>query len=159
MPTSLLRFAMWLGVLGFVVSLAVHVTTLLGVPLGGWTFALHGGVFVAFFPVVFGLVDLAKRTGAGLSEGRAQQAAMKVLVGSLPTWQKVFLGAVFAYAMVSFLVSFGGAFAEGGFGPGDDSDLGVLRGFSGHWMVFYLASAFLAARLVALREPEAQRTA
>lgn len=141
----LLRVAFWIGVVGFVASLGVHLATFLGVPVPGIAMALHVGIFAAFLPVMFRLKDWVEQRGDDLSDFRSQWAIQKALLGLLPGWQKVALGVLFAYATVNFLIGFA-AVTE------DPSAGGDVRMFSGHWMVFYAVSAVFARVLLGLQQ-------
>ena len=145
LPPALLRVSLGVGIVGFLASLAVHVATLVGAAVSEAAFVLHAGVFVAFVPVVFGLVGLAKRRGIGPRDRMATLAFLVGLLRALPTWQKVVLAVLFVYAGVNVGLAFGDGLGAGG---------SFLRGFSGHWLLFYAVSAVLAAAL--LREGAAE---
>ncbi len=136
---TLLRVSLWGGIAGFVASLVVHVATLAGVVVSEAAFVLHLGVFVTFFPVVLGLVGLAKRNGVDPRDRGAQLALQLGVLRALPVWQKVAVGLIFVYAFVNFFLTFGN-----GLDPGTPP----LRGFSGHWLAFYFFSAVLASYLL-----------
>jgi hypothetical protein len=139
------------ALLGFFASLIVHVTTFFGVDPSKhapWVWALHFGIFVVFFPMVF-----------------AQRGTKKEFWGklnaSLPRWGRYAVKALFAYALVNFALFL--FLSKGGVPEESDGryvlrnhgeiirELSpeeyerqkayVLRGFSGHWMVFYMVPA------------------
>ena len=142
---ALLRVVVAVALVGFVASVAVHVLSFeeTGSPLGDGVFALHVGVFVVFAPVVLALVELGRQRGIGLADKQSQQRFLMDLARALPVWQKVALGAAFAYAMVNVALAFAG-------GLDSASEVPMERMFSGHWMFFYLLSALLAGRLAVL---------
>lgn len=140
------------ALLGFFASLVVHVTTFFGVDPAKyvpWVWALHLGIFVVFVPVVF-----AQRM-------KPQRDFWGKLNASMPRWARYAVKALFAYAFVNFAFFFflskGGVPEErgGGYVLRDHGEIVrelspeeyerqkayVMRGFSGHWMIFYLVPA------------------
>lgn len=113
-----------LAAVGFVLSLIVHGLSLFGVlaPGGDLVFALHIGIFVIWVPAVI------------LSQGRGGKDAFD----KTPRWMKRALGVLFAYALLNFgyfmLVAPKKGSREASQHPAPPK---VVRGFSGHWMIFY----------------------
>ena len=138
----LLRIAFWGGVVGFALSLAVHVAALTGHPPPGAAVALHVGVFVAFVPVIFALKCWVEERGYDF---RGQWAGPRELLRGIPGWQKLGLAVLFVYATVNFLVGFAAVVGA------PDSGFS-FRLFSGHWLLFYYVSAVFARRLQHLRQ-------
>ena len=141
----LLRIAFWVGIIGFVLSLATHIAALTGYPIPDAALGLHVGVFVAFVPVIFGLKAWVEERGYDFNDFRGQWAGLRELLGGTPGWEKLCLGALFVYAMVNFLVGFAAVVGapDAGFS---------YRLFSGHWLFFYFISAVFARRLLVLRQ-------
>jgi len=138
-----------LAALGFLASLATHLLALAGsLPPGGMSvFGLHVGIFVLWIPVV--LLVLRIHWGQ-----RSLRAWGNVLSGC-PTWMRYVTVALFPYAIVNFFVAFTGVDAQR---SGDDAlSPMVLRGFSGHWMLFY--GAAFAVLYSVYRKPELLRRA
>ena len=138
-----------IALLGFLVSLAVHISALSGIDVNThWpsVWVLHFGIFVVFIPFVF---SSRKAFGAKLK--------LAELRGSFPTWVIAVGIAIFAYAAVNFLLFM--LATEGGNPDFRDGKYVLLshgklireltqaeyssfraneiRGFSGHWLVFY----------------------
>lgn len=138
-----------LASIGFLCSALVHVAALLGIvpPGGDAVYALHAGIFVIWFPVVF----LAMR----ISQGRRGFKSWGPLLSGCPVWLRVFLLALFAYAFVNFFLAMHGKVGHpqqsGAVAPA------TLRGFSGHWMLFYAAG--FGILLTAYRRPWMLRAA
>ena len=113
---------------GFVLSLAVNIAgwfdkIILPSPMFA---AMHIGIFVVFLPAIL----------LGRMRGQSSRWASMTKGGSgIPSWAKTFGAIVFGYAMVNFIVFF--VQMPGGKQHGAPSAL-MWRGFSGHWMVFYL---------------------
>lgn len=148
-PTFALYLATWLGGLGLLASLAVHALTFTDTAFTDGVFVLHGGVFVAFFPVVFGLLGQLRAEGVDVGDRRAANAAMWRLFRSIPGPGLALIGVLFVYAMANFLIGFAAAEGEGEH---------MVRMFSGHWMAFYAGAAVLGHRLLRLRqEAEVER--
>lgn len=122
---------MVLSAIGLLLSIATHVATLAGAPVPGGKLVwwLHIGVFVVFIPAAV----IANR----INRGRPQNDFWKKVLSGCPAWMRYLLYALFAYAIANFLW----VMATGGFQkPPEDAPLSGLRGFSGHWMVFYAAA-------------------
>ena len=138
---------------GFLASFLVHIAALFGVDVaarlpGVWL--LHFGVFAVFVPFV-----LFARRDFGAQPSLLQISA------ALPRWVVILGGAIFAYAIVNFIIFIAGT--QGGSPTVQDGKYLLLnhgklireitageyaafkanevRGFSGHWLVFYFAPA------------------
>ena len=143
------RFLAAFALLGLLLSLAVHIAALLGIDLATRfpaVWLLHVGVFVVFIPFVF---QVRRVLGA-----RPSLAAVRALC---PGWA-LLLGVFLAgYVMLNFLLFMQGA-ETGGPAIRDGryvlqvhgrvvrtltadeyhaQQANVLRGFSGHWLIFY----------------------
>ena len=141
-----------LAVFGFAAALIVHGLTFFHVDLiekfpSVW--ALHVGIFIVFVPFVFS----ARRAPGGF-----QGSNLRAI---LPEWAIALLAVTFVYAIVNFVLFF--FLSEGGVPDIRDGrfvlhDHGrvirelteheyhvqrsyVLRGFSGHWLIFHLIPA------------------
>ena len=136
-----------LAALGFLASLATHLLALAGSlpPGGNAVFGLHLGIFVLWIPgVLLGLrVNWVQRS----------RGAWRNVLAGCPTWMRYVTAGLFVYAIVNFFL----AFAEVDARPGDDDALSsaVLRGFSGHWMLFY--GVAFAVLYSVYRKPELLR--
>jgi hypothetical protein len=134
---------------GFILSLVVHASALLGVDVaarfsGVWL--LHVGIFIVFFPLI---LFVRKDFGAKLS--------LKQVGVTLPRWVIGVGVLIFLYAFANFLLFMAGS--EGGSATMQNGNYvllshgtlireltaseyvqfqaNVVRGFSGHWLVFY----------------------
>jgi len=116
---------------GFLFSLLAHVLALLGVALpgGGLVWMLHVGIFVVWIPTIL----LSKNRMQGLS----RRDQMDALLGDSPRWMRGAVKILFAYAFVNFFWFM--ASTMGHPRPTGAAPPAVIRGFSGHWMVFYAA--------------------
>jgi len=141
----LLRVAFWIGAVGFVASLAVHLLSFTEAQTPPSVVLLHLGIFLGFMPVLFEAKAWMETGGAAPVDRHGQRTALLALVRGLPPWQTWLLGLLFAYAFVNFAVGFLRLRAD----PAIGAD---ARLYSGHWMLFYAATAVLAHRLLALRE-------
>lgn len=119
--------------IGLVLSIASHIAALLGTrgSLGDLTFVLHVGAIVIGLPAVL----VAHR----ISKHAAAKDFWKAALRGCPQWMRYMTYGFFGYALLNF--AFFIFTAPKGGGPGAMPPQ-VMRGFSGHWMVFY--SAFLA---------------
>ena len=139
------------ALVGFVLSLAVHISALSGIDVSAhlpFVWLLHVGIFVVFVPFV-----LSSRKYLGTKPTFSEVRA------AFPGWAIAVFIAIFAYALVNFLIFM--AATEGGSPSIRDGKYVLdshgkvirelteaeyfsfkaneLRGFSGHWLVFYFA--------------------
>lgn len=130
--TALLYPFELIAALGFALSLAAHLAALTGTPIPGGSavMMLHVGIFVVWLPAVI----VANKA----SNGARRADFWKVVLSGAPEWQRKGLYALFAYAILNFVLFFARTVGEKP--PPGTVSLGVVRGFSGHWMVFYAAA-------------------
>ncbi len=161
-PRWLRRTIGLLAVAGFVASLVVHLLTFApraAVSMHSRIWWLH----VAVFPLVLALI-LASRAGTrGLPRAEVNRRVLR----SLPGWARLALLLALCYAIANFglfMVNTGGAAASRSGGghvltvhgrvirqvteeEASRNEAETARGFSGHWMFFYLFPAvFFLAR-------------
>lgn len=124
---------------GFVLSLFVHILGLLNrAPFFGWfALLLHFGVFVAMVGVFVAYFRLRRLEGKGF---------WKRAFRTSPTWMRWTFLLLFIYAIVNFLSVWNKLFELNGKSL-DEVMVIMLRGFSGHWLLFYFATfaAFYSA--------------
>lgn len=144
-----------IALVGFMISLLVHLLTYVGINAASFfppIWLLHIGIFVVFIPFVLSTQSIQREH---------QRNALGVILKDVPLWAKLVLGFVFAYAMINFMLFIG--LSEGG-SPAIENGRYILqshgtfirelteseynwqqayitRGFSGHWLLFYLAPA------------------
>lgn len=137
---------------GFCLSLLVHLTTFLGIDPARrvpFVWALHIGIFVSFVPMV--LAQQSPRRGDFWQK----------LMSRLPTWQRYAVKGLFAYTVINFalffylssgatpqerdgkyvLLNHGTLIRELSADEYERQNAYIVRGFSGHWMIFYLVPA------------------
>lgn len=137
---------------GFAASLAIHAGTFFPWGVGadaGWPFALHVLIFIPFVAMVLSLAREGRREG------------LDTFLRSIPLAPRILVLAVFVYTGLNFAAMLQGT--EGGTpqvqGDGyvlsshgrvirsltreeyDEKNRVILRGFSGHWMLFFLVPA------------------
>ena len=114
---------------GFVLALVVHVLAWFHIvlPIGGAVWVLHVAIFALWFPLVF-----LSRDPSG------ERAKRRDLGEGLPAWCSAVMIAVFAYAIGNFVFFM---VQSGQYPKGVEAEARPewfeLRGFSGHWLVFY----------------------
>jgi hypothetical protein len=121
-----------LSAAGFVLSLWVHFGAVAGrrVAPAPFFWILHMGIFVVWFPAVM----VAQRQVGNLK----RNDFWKVVLKGSPDWVRYLVYGFLGYAIINFLYFF--TQAQTGRDEGADPPPMVWRGFSGHWMVFYLAA-------------------
>ena len=124
---------MALAVIGFILSLYIHIISLLGMPspFGAATWSLHIGCFVIWLPAV-----LVSRK---IMQGVPKKDFWKVALAGCPSWMKYLLYAFFGYAVINFAIFFVATGTSGKHQMGATPPPSILRGFSGHWLAFYSA--------------------
>ena len=123
---------MALAALGLLLSIAATAFALLNLPIpgGNWVWALHIGIFVVWLPAVI----VAKRA----VRGAANSDFWKIVLSGCPHWVRYALYGLFGYTFINFMWFF----TSGGMQPhptGGTTPF-MVRGFSGHWMIFYGAA-------------------
>lgn len=147
----LIKPVLVLSAIGLTLSLVAHITALMGLDLrvGNFVFALHIGIFVVWFPAVF----LAMRMGRGKNRSAFGfgTVSWKQILSGCPDWMRYLLFGLFAYVFLNFFFSMDNTVSSTS--PQDSpSSPQVIRGFSGHWLVFYYAAFAIAYS--ALMKPE-----
>jgi hypothetical protein len=121
-----------LAALGFVLSVAAHIAAITGSPIrfGNAVWALHVGIFIVWLPTVL----VAYR----LTRGASRKDFWKIAMVGCPKWMRTALYIIFGYAILNFVLFM--ATAPSHPPPQGDPPPEVVRGFSGHWMIFYGAA-------------------
>jgi hypothetical protein len=121
-----------LSTVGFVLSLWVHFGAVAGrrVAPAPFFWILHMGIFVVWFPAVM----VAQRQVGNLN----RKDFWKVILKGSPDWVRYLVYGFLGYAVVNFMYFF--FQAPTGRDDGANPPAIVWRGFSGHWMVFYLSA-------------------
>lgn len=137
-----------IAAIGLALSVVVHGAALSGIDVMSrvpYVWGLHVGIFIVFVPAV---ISARRRF--------ARRPPLADLRQAFPGWIKVFAGVFFAYALVNFYVSFSSMDGTPAIKAGQyvlenhgrivralssaeytSLRAQVIRGFSGHWMVFY----------------------
>ena len=141
-----------LAIIGFFTSLIVHLTTFLGINPAKYVpavWVLHVGCLAVFAPMIFD------------QKGTEKKTFQREIFSPLPGWARHLISAFFLYALINFALFI--FLSEGGVPRVRDGKYVLhshgtvirelseeeyerhkayeLRGFSGHWMVFYLIPA------------------
>ena len=124
---SLLKPFMYLALAGFFASLIAHLAGYMGIekPFGFDPWPLHLGIFIVWLPAVL----VSQR----LSKEFPQKDMWKATLRGCPPWMRKTLYVLFGYAFLSF-------FAFMALDATSGSKASTVRGFSGHWPIFYYAA-------------------
>jgi hypothetical protein len=119
---------------GFLVSVVCHLMGWLHIepPWGRSVFVLHVGIFVLWFP----LVMFANRT---MPMPKRRRANLEHLFAELPKWARAAVTVLFVYAILNFAYFM---YCASQYPRHKVPFYLELRGFSGHWMMFYGIAAF-----------------
>lgn len=123
MKSKIAAVFMILAGLGFLISLAVHVSSIFGVsvfPKEPWF--LHYGIFVVWLPAVLCAQALAKEF--------PQKQMWKAALRGCPKPMQYMAYALFGYVFLNFAI-----FAMANSSSATSNT--AVRGFSGHWLIFY----------------------
>ena len=120
---------MALAAIGLALSISTHVLALLGLdmPGGQLVWHLHTGIFVVWLPTVLVSMRMTRHV--------KRKDFWKVAFLGCPVWMRRTLYALFAYAVLNFILFM--FFSTGHVHSGGNAPASVVRGFSGHWMIFY----------------------
>jgi hypothetical protein len=152
-----MRIFLVLAALGLVVSLAVHLSTFVGLNPSPHSpvMLLHLGIFVVFLPAIL--------TANRAMKGRSKNDAWKLATTFAPAWLRRFVAVSFVYALLNFFLFFllsergQPAIVQGEMVLQNHGQVirrlnavefakqqaYVVRGFSGHWILFYGASLMM----------------
>lgn len=149
---AVLYFFMLLAGGGLVLSLGAHVMALAGVPIpgGGLVWLLHAGIFVVLLPTLLASHHLARHV--------SRKDLPKVVLAGCPVWMRRAAIVLFVYAILNFVAFFVTTAAtprQAKQVKTNETPLEVVRGFSGHWMLFY--GAAFAALYSMIHAPELYR--
>jgi hypothetical protein len=140
MKTILYPF-MVLAACGLALSIGAHCMALAGatIPGGKLVWGLHIGIFLVWIPAVL----VSTRT----TRYANRKDFWKVALAGCPVWMRRGLYALFGYAIFNFVVFIATTASQPKHQAGGAPPSGV-RGFSGHWMIFYGAAfAILYSRI------------
>ena len=132
---------MLLAEFGLALSIAAHCMALAGTPIPGGklVWGLHVGIFVVWIPAVLTSMQVTRYAN--------RKDFWKIALVGCPIWMRRAFYVLFAYAILNFLV-FMATTASQPKRPTGDAAPSVVRGFSGHWMIFYGAAfAILYSRI------------
>jgi hypothetical protein len=132
---------------GLIASIAFHLMGWLHVnpPWGNSALLLHIGVLIVWIPLVISANRTMPKRGRG---------NMEHLLAELPSWVRVATRFLFAYALLNFAYFI---FCTSQYPKHKVPFFLELRGFSGHWMLFYgfaLVGYIALGRLARKQEKE-----
>lgn len=145
MPVRIILYPfLLLSGIGLALSIVAHLAGLAGIELPGGrlVWALHAGIFVVWIPTV--LVSMRTTRCANRKD------FWKVALSGCPVWMRRAIYVLFGYGILNFFLFMQATGA--GHTPTGDAPPSVIRGFSGHWMVFY--SAAFAILYSAIHAPQ-----
>jgi hypothetical protein len=135
---------MVLSACGLALSVAVHCIALTGVaiPGGKLVWGIHIGIFIVWIPTI--LISIQTTRFANRKD------FWKVALAGCPTWMRSAGYILFGYAILNFIIFIATTFGQPKQQETEDAPPSVIRGFSGHWMIFYGAAfAVLYSRIYA----------
>jgi hypothetical protein len=140
---------MALAAIGFVLSVVVHVMSLLNmtVPFGSSAFALHFGIFIVWLPTVI----VSQQATKGIKRADFWKEGLK----GCPHWMRIIAIGCGYYALINFAIFIFLAPPKGqSVSPPPPI---VLRGFSGHWMAFYAVAFAVLYSWMRTRDANAKK--
>ena len=130
------------GTTGFITAAVIHAASFTDdgiAPSNPLFWIMHVAIFPLFFAFVFRL-RAWQSPANGASRTDDSELQWKALLRFFPTWMPAVIAILFAYVIVNFLLSTGGAsrIMVGGDGTSPTLDSArTVRAFSGHWLLFY----------------------
>src|SRR5436190_19920974 len=116
---------------GLALSIAAHCMALAGVPIPGGklVWGLHIGIFVVWIPTVLTSMQTTRYAN--------RKDFWKVALAGCPLWMRRAGYILFGYAILNFIVFMATTASQPKQQQIGDAPPAVVRGFSGHWMIFY----------------------
>ena len=141
---NLLGPFMYVALAGFIASLIAHIAGYIGIekPFGFDPWPLHVGIFIVWLPAVL----VAQR----LSRDFPQKDMWKATLRGCPSWMRKGLYVLFGYAFLSFFLFITLDSKSG-------NEASNVRGFSGHWLIFYFAAYAILYSAIQVSENETVR--
>ncbi len=133
---------MVLAACGLALSIVAHAMSLAGVPIpgGNLIWGLHVGIFVVWIPTVLASVKMTQHVN--------RKDFWKVALAGCPEWMRRSFYVLFGYAILNFILFFVSMAGQPKQDRKNAATPDVVRGFSGHWMIFYGAAfAVLYSRI------------
>lgn len=130
---------MLLAALGLALSIGANFMALAGIPIPGGksATALGFGIFVVWLPTVL--------VSAQMTRHGDRKDFWKMALAGCPAWMRWGLYGLIGYGVLNFVAFI--ATASGG-KHGMDTPQAMVRGASGHWMIFYgIAFAVLYSKI------------
>ena len=131
-----------LSALGLFLSAIVHVSSLLGfIPFGESSWVLHVGAIIVWFPAVISVMSNYKEyLKLDWKEALLLNSFKQRLFKGCPKWMILLTALLFVYGILNFALFI---LSEQNTAAESVDEANTLRGFSGHWMVFYSAALSL----------------
>lgn len=122
---------MTLSAIGFILSLIAHLCGLCGVlpRIGFSIWTLHVGIFAIWIPAV--LVSIKMNRGVN------QKDYWKNILAGCPRWMRRTVYVLVAYTVINFIFFIVTTPKQNFSSSHNEPTPAILRGFSGHWMLFY----------------------
>jgi len=140
-----------LSIVGLFLGLVVHIYSLFGIDVGEtiqFIWGLHIGVFIVWFPAILELAQRPEFKNRRFNNRMKNKEFYGILFKDTPKPMQVITMVFLAYAIINFFLFVSGNFGIGGVTESQaietTSNANEIRGFSGHWMLFYsMAAAIL----------------
>ena len=129
-----------LAAMGLFLSSIVHLAALIGfVPFGKYSWGLHVGAIIIWFPAVVAMMVNLKGQFFKLDwkEAFILNPFKHRFFKGCPKWMIILMSCLFIYGILNFAIFMG---IEKRTGLESTDTAQMLRGFSGHWMIFYSAA-------------------
>jgi hypothetical protein len=136
-PTLQVTFLSLYGLVGFVLSLVIHLGSFGAMVLPTSSvifFVMHLGIFPLFFAFVLRARVWQQSADSGWFSVRSSWPSRELLA-YIPWWAIILVIALFLYAFINFFLATGAL--SGRLAGGELSEPQGARAFSGHWMLFY----------------------
>jgi hypothetical protein len=118
---------LFVSAIGFSLSLIAHILALLGKPIPGCVWVLHAAIFVVWIPAIL----ICNRAPRAVDRKNQWDAILR----DCPVWMRRAVSILFVYAIVNFTLFMASTMGQPK--PKGTAPPAVIRGFSGHWMIFY----------------------
>lgn len=141
-----LAIVMWLAALGFIVSLMIHLGSLIGIEVFAQFFWLLPAVFLIWIPTVW--------VGRKAAQGFSRRDFWKRALQGCPEWMRRAVGIIFAYGILNFLFFLLSVPKAPRVAAPGHMTLPEIRAFSGHLLIFYSTGFAVLYSAIRTRRPQ-----
>jgi hypothetical protein len=176
------KYLFYFALAGWVLGLTVHILSLANIDVTEkvpFVWLLHVGIFIVWLPVVFSLKEnqkLKEHQQSGMSNRMNPFSSFKIIFRDTPTWLSIIAITGFFYAFINFILFMTSqegtpSIKEGQYVLHNHGQIiktiseqeyhhfkaNEVRGFSGHWILFYGVAAAVLFKYSGLKKSKLEK--